>query len=51
MPRKHAQYGAAVVFCTVLLISGLTVANADGDFGLTVERLLNVSSARLFGIQ
>jgi hypothetical protein len=51
MPRKHAQYGAAVVFCTVLLISGLTVASADGDFGLTVERLLNVSSARPFGIQ
>jgi hypothetical protein len=26
MPRKHAQYGAAVVFGTVLLISGLTMA-------------------------
>src|SRR5262245_47625215 len=51
MPRKHAQCGASLVFCTALLISGLTVAGADVDFGLTIEHLLNVSSWRLFGIQ
>jgi hypothetical protein len=51
MPRKHLPYGAALVFCIPLLISGLAMAGADVDFGLTVERLLNVSSPRLFGIQ
>jgi hypothetical protein len=51
MPRKHTTCGAVLVFCTALLISALAVAGADGDFGLTIERLLNVSSAVLFGIQ
>jgi Alkaline phosphatase PhoX len=51
MPRKHATFGAVSVFCTAVLISALAAAGADGDFGLTVARLLNVSSAALFGIQ
>src|SRR5262245_58671431 len=51
MPREYSTYGAVLVFCTALLISPLAAAGADGDFGLTLERLLNVSSAVLFGVQ